>query len=229
MKNKEKGELFLVSTPIGNLSDITIRAIDVLRESDIIACEDTRRTLRLLKKFEIKKPLESFYDHNKEKKTPYLLRLLDEGKKVSLVSDSGTPCISDPGFYLVKMAIEKNFNILSVPGPSSILSGLILSGLPTDRFTFEGFLPRKKGKRKKRLQELSTEKRTMIIFESPKRILPLLYEFEEILGNRRISISRELTKIYEETLRGTVSDLIKHFGSKIPKGEFIIVLGGKKE
>ncbi len=227
MKNKGKGQLFLVSTPIGNLSDITMRAIDVFEKSDIIACEDTRRTLKLLKKYNIKKPLESYHDHNKGKKAPYLLALLEEGKKISLVSDSGTPCISDPGFYLVKRAIEKNCDIFSIPGSSSVLSALILSGLPTDRFTFEGFLPRKKGKREKRLQELATEKRTMIIFESPRRILSLLNEFKEIIGNRRISISRELTKIFEQTFRGNVIDMINQFEKKNAKGEFVIVLEGK--
>jgi len=229
MKNNAEGKLFLVSTPIGNMDDITKRAIEVLKNSDLIACEDTRRTLKLLKKYDINRPLESYFDHNKEKKTPYLLGLLDKGKSVALVSDSGTPCISDPGFYLVKKVIEKGYKLFTVPGPSSILSALILSGLPTDRFVFEGFLPKKRGKRKARITQLKEEERTIIIFESPFRILSLLKELKEILGERRISVSRELTKVYEETTRGNLSDLINQLEGKKPKGEFIIVLEGKKE
>lgn len=229
MKNNAEGKLFLVSTPIGNMDDITKRAIEVLKNSDLIACEDTRRTLKLLKKYDINRPLESYFDHNKEKKTPYLLGLLDKGKSVALVSDSGTPCISDPGFYLVKKVIEKGYKLFTVPGPSSILSALILSGLPTDRFVFEGFLPKKRGKRKARITQLKEEERTIIIFESPFRILSLLKELKEILGERKISVSRELTKVYEETTRGNLSDLISQLEGKKPKGEFIIVLEGKKE
>ncbi len=229
MKNNLQGKLYLVSTPIGNLNDITMRAIEVLRSSDIIACEDTRRTLKILKKYNIKKPLESYHDHNKEKKTSYLLKLLEKGKMVALVADSGTPCISDPGFYLVRKAIERGYNISTTPGSSSILSALILSGLPTDRFVFEGFLPRKKGKRSSRINLMKEEKRTIIIFESPFRVLSLLKELKKIIGERKISISRELTKVYEETLRGNITDLITHFEDKKPKGEFVIVLAGKKE
>ena len=229
MKNNAEGKLFLVSTPIGNMDDITKRAIEVLKNSDLIACEDTRRTLKLLKKYDINRPLESYFDHNKEKKTPYLLGLLDKGKSVALVSDSGTPCISDPGFYLVKKVIEKGYKLFTVPGPSSILSALILSGLPTDRFVFEGFLPKKRGKRKARITQLKEEERTIIIFESPFRILSLLKELKEILGERKISVSRELTKVYEETTRGNLSDLINQIEGKKPKGEFIIVLEGKKK
>ncbi|MCK4396478.1 16S rRNA (cytidine(1402)-2'-O)-methyltransferase [candidate division WOR-3 bacterium] len=229
MKNNAEGKLFLVSTPIGNMDDITKRAIEVLKNSDLIACEDTRRTLKLLKKYDINRPLESYFDHNKEKKTPYLLGLLDKGKSVALVSDSGTPCISDPGFYLVKKVIEKGYKLFTVPGPSSILSALILSGLPTDRFVFEGFLPKKRGKRKARITQLKEEERTIIIFESPFRILSLLKELKEILGERKISVSRELTKVYEETTRGNLSNLINQLEGKKPKGEFIIVLEGKKE
>ncbi len=229
MKINSEGELYLVSTPIGNLEDITQRAIEVLKSSDIIACEDTRRTIKLLKKYDINRPLESYYDHNKEKKTPYLLSLLEKGKMVSLVSDSGTPCISDPGFYLVKKAIEKGYKIFAAPGPSSILSALILSGLPTDRFIFEGFLPRKKGKRRTRIELLKEGKITIIIFESPFRTLSLLKELREIMGERRGSVSRELTKVYEETLRGNLSYLISYFEDNKPKGEIVIVLEGKRK
>lgn len=227
-KSNSKGKLYLVSTPIGNLDDITERAIAVLKKSDLIACEDTRRTLKILKRYDINRPLESYHDYNKEKKTPFLLRLLEKGKMISLVADAGTPCISDPGFYLVKRAIERGYKISAVPGPSSILSALILSGLPTDRFVFEGFLPKKKLKRNERINRLREEERTIIIFESPYRILSLLKELKETLGEREISISRELTKVYEETVRGNLTELISHFEDKMPKGEFVIVLKGKK-
>ncbi len=228
MNNDEDGILFLVSTPIGNLDDMTKRAVDTLKNSDIIACEDTRRTSRLLKRYGIDKPLESYHDHNKEKKTPYLLKLLGKGKMISLVSDSGTPCISDPGFYLVKNTIEKGFRLLPLPGASALLSALIVSGLATDRFVFEGFLPKKKGRRGKRLEQLKEEERTIILFESPFRLLSLLTGLHEIFGERKVSISRELTKMYEETIRGTLSELIIHFSNKKPKGEFVIVVEGAK-
>ncbi|TET24945.1 MAG: 16S rRNA (cytidine(1402)-2'-O)-methyltransferase [Candidatus Cloacimonadota bacterium] len=228
MNNDEDGILFLVSTPIGNLDDMTKRAVDTLKKSDIIACEDTRRTARLLKRYGIDKPLESYHDHNKEKKTPYFLKLLGKGKMISLVSDSGTPCISDPGFYLVKNTIEKGFRLLPLPGASALLSALIVSGLATDRFVFEGFLPKKKGRRGKRLEQLKEEERTIILFESPFRLLSLLTGLYEIFGDRKASISRELTKMYEETIRGTLSELITHFSNKKPKGEFVIVVEGAK-
>ncbi|MCK4234976.1 16S rRNA (cytidine(1402)-2'-O)-methyltransferase [candidate division WOR-3 bacterium] len=229
MKNNDRGTLYIVSTPIGNMDDMTKRAVKVLEDCDVIACEDTRRTLKLMKKYNISKSLESYHDHNKEKKTPYILNLLEKGKLVALVSDSGTPCISDPGFYLVKKAIKNGYELCTVPGPSSILSALILSGLPTDRFIFEGFLPKKSGKRKDRIARLKEEERTIILFESPFRLLSLLREMQETLGERNISVSRELTKLYEETVRGTISTLIRHFEEKKPKGEFVIVLEGKRK
>jgi len=229
MKSNINGMLYLVSTPIGNINDMTIRAINVLRNCDFIACEDTRRTLKILHKYNISKHLESYHDHNKEKKTDYLLELLGKGKTIAIVSDSGTPCISDPGFYLVKKVIEEGYKISALPGASSILSALILSGLPTDRFVFEGFLPRKKGKRKTIITQLKDEERTIVIFESPFRLLHLLKELKEFLGERRISISREMTKLYEETLRGNISELITHFENKKPKGEFVVVLEGRKK
>jgi len=227
MNSNTKGILYLVSTPIGNMDDITKRALDTLKNSDLIACEDTRRTSNLLRRYKIDKPLESYYDHNKEKKTPKLLNLLNKGKIISLVSDSGTPCISDPGFYLVKNAIKVGIKISAIPGPSSILMALLLSGLPTDRFVFEGFLPRRKAKREKHLTMLAQEKRTIIIFESPYRILSLLQDINTIFGNREISVSRELTKVHEETIRGKVSEVLKHFEKSSPKGEFVIVIKGK--
>jgi 16S rRNA (cytidine1402-2'-O)-methyltransferase len=227
MKNNITGTLLLVSTPIGNMDDITLRAIKILKNCDLIACEDTRRTSKILKKHNIKKPLNSYHDYNKEEKTPHLLSLISEGKSIALVSDSGTPCISDPGYYLVKRAIQNHYKITVIPGPSSILTALILSGLPTDRFVFEGFLPRKKGKRKREIEKLKIEDRTIIIFESPFRILSLLRELKNSLGDRRASVSRELTKYYEETIRGSLSEIINHFQNKKPKGEFVIVLSSR--
>jgi len=228
MKSDSTGQLYLVSTPIGNIEDITLRAIEILRDSDFILCEDTRRTSKILKKYNIHKPLESYHDHNKEKKTDHIIHLLRKGKMIALVSDSGTPCISDPGFYLVRKAIEKGYRIFAIPGPSSILSALILSGLPTDRFAFEGFLPRKKGKRRTVIEKLKDEERTTIILESPYRLLLLLQELKTQLGDRKVSVSRELTKIYEETLRGNLTDIVSHFTRKKPKGEFVVVLEGRK-
>jgi 16S rRNA (cytidine1402-2'-O)-methyltransferase len=229
MKSNGKGILFLVSTPIGNMKDMTRRAIEVLEKSDIIACEDTRRTKKLLKEYSVNRPLESYHDHNKEKKTPFILDLLEKGNSVALVSDSGTPCISDPGYYLVKKTIEKGYQLLSIPGPSSVISALILSGLPPDRFVFEGFLPKKKGKRLKRIRDLKGEERTIVLFASPYRLLTLLNELREELGERKISISRELTKTFEETIRGTITDVLTHFEKQKPKGEFVIVLSGNRK
>jgi 16S rRNA (cytidine1402-2'-O)-methyltransferase len=227
MKNDERGTLFLVSTPIGNMEDLSQRALSVLSRSDLIACEDTRRTLKLLKRFNIDRPLESYHDHNKERKAPHLMKLLKEGKNVSLVSDAGTPCISDPGFYLVRMAIEEDLKLVVVPGANAILPALVLSGFPPDRFIFEGYLPKKAGKRKNRILKLKDEERTVIIFESPLRIVPLLKEINELLSERRVSVSREMTKMYEETVRGSIPEVIHHFEKKRPKGEFVLVLEGK--
>jgi 16S rRNA (cytidine1402-2'-O)-methyltransferase len=228
MKNDGEGTLFLVSTPIGNMEDLSQRAITVLKESDLIACEDTRRTLKLLTKYGIDRPLESYHDHNKEKKASHLLHLLREGKNISLVSDAGTPCISDPGFYLVRKAIADSLKLVVIPGANAILPALMLSGFPPDRFIFEGYLPRKAGKRKSRILDLKNEERTAIIFESPFRIVSLLKEMNELLEDRRISVSRELTKVYEETIRGTIPDIISHFEKREPKGEFVVVLEGKQ-
>ncbi len=228
MKNDGEGTLFLVSTPIGNMEDLSHRAISVLKESDLIACEDTRRTLKLLNRYGIDSPLESYHDHNKEKKAPRLLNLLRQGKAISLVSDAGTPCISDPGFYLVRKAIADNLKLVVIPGANAILPALVLSGFPPDRFIFEGYLPKKAGKRKSRILKIKDEERTVIIFESPFRILTLLKEMNELLEDRRISVSREMTKVYEETIRGTIPDIISYFEKKTPKGEFVIVIEGNR-
>ena len=223
-----KAGLYLVSTPIGNMEDITLRAIRILKEVDIIASEDTRRSGLLLKKYNIEKPLLSYHDHNKVERTPEIIEKLKNGKSFALISDSGTPGISDPGFYLVREAIKEGIPIIPIPGPTALISGLIVSGLPTDRFAFEGFLPRRKGRRRKRLQRLVNEERTMIFFEAPHRLLYFLQDLQEILGDRRIAVLRELTKKFEDIERGRVSEFISIYRQKRPKGEFVIVVEGNK-
>ena len=192
MTAQSPGKLYLVSTPIGNLKDISFRALEVLSEVDLIAAEDTRHAGVLLKHYDIQTPTTSFYDFNKEKKTPGLINKLKAGNSIALISDAGTPGISDPAFYIVREAIKENITIEAIPGATAFVPALILSGLPTDRFIFEGFLPPKKG-RQTRLIELSEVKRTIILYESPKRILKTMSQLREYLGDRRISISRELT------------------------------------
>jgi 16S rRNA (cytidine1402-2'-O)-methyltransferase len=223
-----KSGLYLVATPIGNLEDMTLRAIRVLKEVDVIASEDTRRSGLLLKKYNIKKPLLSYYDHNKIERTPEIINRIKAGESFALVSDSGTPGISDPGFYLVREAIKEDIPVIPIPGPTSLISGLIVSGLPTDRFAFEGFLPRRKGRRRKRLKQLVGEERTMVFFEAPHRLLPFLQDLQEILGDRCIAVSRELTKKFEDIERGNVSEFIDTYKKKKPKGEFAIVVEGSK-
>ena len=223
-----KPGLYLVSTPIGNMEDITLRAIGILKEVDIIASEDTRRSGLLLKKYNIKKPLLSYYDHNKLERTPEIIKRIKEGESFALVSDAGTPGISDPGFYLVREAIKEGIPVIPIPGPTALISGLVVSGLPTDRFAFEGFLPRRKGRRRKRLQQLVDEERTMVFFEAPHRLLYFLQDLQEILGDRHIAVSRELTKKFEDIERGNVSDFLDTYKQKKPKGEFVIVVEGSK-
>lgn len=218
--------LYIVATPIGNLEDITLRALKTLKEVDLIVAEDTRRTGVLLKHYGIKKPFLSYHDHNKLNRTPIIIDECAAGKKVALVSDSGTPGISDPGFYLVKKAIEAGLIVIPIPGPTALISGLVVSGLPTDRFVFEGFLPRKSTQRRRRLNELAQEERTIILFESPHRILASLNDCLSVLGDRQASLCRELTKKFETIKRGKVSDLIKEFTHKSPKGEFVLVIEG---
>jgi len=222
------GKLFIVSTPIGNLKDITFRAIETLKAVALIACEDTRHTKKLLSHYSINSPTTSYYEYNKIQKGEYLLKLLQEGKDIALVSDSGTPGISDPGFNIVRLAIENNISITVIPGPSAIIAGLVLSGMPTDSFVFEGFLAQKPGKRRKELKILSQEKRTIVIYESPHRLLKTLKDMLDIMGDRDIAISREVTKVFEEVIRTKVSEAIKHFAANQPRGEFIIVIKGEK-
>ncbi len=222
----EKGKLFIISTPIGNLEDITYRAVKTLKEVDIIAAEDTRRTKKLLTHYDIHKQIISYHDHNKITVSKKLLNLLLSNKNVGLVSDAGTPCISDPGFYLVRKVLENNIQLISIPGSSSVLASLVISGLPTDRFVFEGFLPGSKGKKKKKLEELSLEKRTLILFESPYRISSTLQEIFSIFGNRKVVIAREITKFYEEVIRFQLEDvdLTKLKGLK---GEITLIVEGR--
>ncbi len=225
----QKGKLYLVSTPIGNLEDITLRALRVLREVDLIAAEDTRRTPNLLRHYEIRNKLTSYHDFNEEKTTEELVGLLKQGKSIALVSDAGTPGISDPGYLLVKSAIGEEIEVISIPGPTAFISALVVSGLPMSRFVFEGFLPVKQGKRKKRLEELENEKRTIVLYESPHRLLKCLNQIKEIWGDRNVVVARELTKKFEEIKRGKVSQVLEYFGSKRVRGEMVVLLEGKIE
>ncbi|MBU4457335.1 MAG: 16S rRNA (cytidine(1402)-2'-O)-methyltransferase [Candidatus Omnitrophica bacterium] len=220
------GKLFIVSTPIGNLKDITLRAIDTLKEVDLIACEDTRHTKKLLSHYAISTPTTSYFEHNKIKKGEYLIRLLKEGKKVALVSDSGTPGISDPGYKIINLAVENEIPVTIVPGPCAFVSALVLSGMPTDSFIFLGFLSFKGAKRRKQLEALTKEKRTIILYESPHRLVKTLGDILDILGDREVAVIRELTKMFEEVLRSKVSKAIQHFTKTPPRGEFVLILKG---
>jgi len=221
-------KLFLVPTPIGNLADISIRALEVLKTSDLILCEDKRKTSILLKHYGIRNSLQPFHKFNEHKALQSIIEELKSGKTISLVSDAGTPGLSDPGFLIVRECRKHNIPVECLPGATSVIPALIQSGFPTDRFCFEGFLPVKKGRMKK-LLELKEEKRTMIFFESPHRLLKTLEQFSEIFGNEReVSISRELTKIYEETVTGNLSYILSHFSQKTVKGEIVIILRGSE-
>lgn len=224
----DPGTLYLVSTPIGNLSDISWRALEVLKSVDVIAAEDTRHTGQLLSHYNINNNLTSYHDFNKRAKAPQLIQRLQEGKSVAVVCDAGTPGISDPAYLLVNLAIQNDISVIPVPGPTAFVSALIVSGLPTDRFAFDGFLPPKPGKRRKRLEELKDEERTIILYESPHRLLKTLTDLAEVLGDRKISVSRELTKKFEETRRGKISEVKAYFGNKSIKGELVLVLEGKR-
>jgi 16S rRNA (cytidine1402-2'-O)-methyltransferase len=224
----EGGVLFIVSTPIGNLEDITFRAVKILNLVQLIAAEDTRQTSILLKHYDIRTSLTSYYSYNERQKAPELLKKLLEKQQIALVSDAGTPGISDPAGHLVRLAIENNIPVIPVPGPAAFLAGLVASGQATDKFIFEGFLPVKKG-RQTRLQFLSEEMRTLVFYESPHRLLKTLREFLDHFGNRRITIARELTKKFEEFFRGNIESAIQYFESKKIRGEFVLIVEGKKE
>ena len=227
IENITQGILYICGTPIGNLSDITLRALQTLKEVDLIAAEDTRHTQKLLNYYEIKKPVTSYHEHNKFTKTPYLINILNEGKKIALVSDAGMPCISDPGHVLINSAIEKNIKIIPIPGVSAFLTALVTSGLISSSFIFEGFLPRRSSDRKKYLRINKDEKRTIVIYESPHRIKKTLTDILEIWGDRKITLARELTKKFEEIIRGTVSDVLTQIKQKEKKGEMTIVIQGE--
>ena len=221
-------KLFLVPTPIGNLEDITFRSVRILNEADLILAEDTRTSGKLLKHFDIKTPMQSFHMHNEHKLLDKMIDKLKMGIKIALISDAGTPGISDPGFLLVRACVEQGIETECLPGATALIPAIVQSGFPTDRFNFEGFLPPKKG-RQTRLKLWSEETRTIVFYESPHKIVKTLSQLQEFVGgDRRLSVSRELSKKFEETVRGTINELILHFTNKAPKGEFVIVLEGKK-
>lgn len=221
-------KLYLVPTPIGNLEDITFRAIKVLKEVDLILAEDTRNSGKLLKHFEINTHMQSHHMHNEHKTVEGIVRQIQNGKTVALISDAGTPAISDPGFLLTRACVEAGIEVDCLPGATAFVPALVNSGLPNDKFVFEGFLPVKKG-RQTRLQFLAEETRTIILYESPHKLLKTLAQFVEYFGeDRPVSVSREITKLHEETVRGTAAEVLAHFEAKPPKGEIVIVVGGKK-
>ncbi|OPL15402.1 MAG: hypothetical protein AVO39_08205 [delta proteobacterium MLS_D] len=222
------GTLYIVATPIGNLEDISIRAIRVLREVDLIAAEDTRRTKILLKHHSIGTRLTSFHDHNEREKTPLLIAKLFDGSDVACVSDAGTPGVSDPGYLLVKEAAARGIDVVAVPGPSALVSALSVSGLPMDSFVFHGFPPSRSARRRRFFESLAGETKTMVFFESPMRIQASLRDMLEIFGDRDISLSRELTKLHEETRRGHIGELVETLEHEPPKGEITLVVAGRE-
>ena len=222
-------KLYIVPTPIGNLDDITIRGLKILETVDLILCEDTRRSKRLLNHFNIESKLRSHHKFNEHKEVQFIVEKIKKGQDVALISDADTPGISDPGFLIARTCLENNIDIECLPGATALIPALLISGISIEKFVFEGFLPVKKG-RKTRLDQLKEENRTMVFYESPHKLIRTLNDFSQTFGlDRKISVSRELTKIYEETVRGTISELINHYQEKSPKGEFVIVLDGKKK
>ena len=218
--------LYAVATPIGNLEDISLRALRILREVKLIAAEDTRRTRQLLNAYEIKTPVTSYYEHNKLTKLDYIIGRLEKGD-VALVSDAGMPGISDPGYELIAAASQRGFPIVPIPGPSTVITALAVSGLPTDKFVYIGFLPRKASERKRLMESIASERGTIVVLEAPHRLTATLEDILSVLGDRKIALCRELTKIHEEIFRGTISQAIKHFAA--PRGEFTLVIAGKGE
>ena len=224
---RPKGILYVVSTPIGNREDITLRALRILKEVDLIAAEDTRHTGLLLKHFGIQTPLSSYFEGNELRKRDLILSRLKEGDRVALVSDAGTPGISDPGFRLIQLAIENQIPVVPIPGASAVITALSVSGLPTDAFLFKGFLPHKSAKRRGLLEQLENARETLILYESPHRIVETLKDISDILGDREIVLARELTKIYEEVLRGRVSEIQSRITGRTIKGEITLIISGK--
>lgn len=227
--NTYKMKLYVVPTPIGNLEDITFRAVKVLNEVDLILAEDTRTSGVLLKHYDIKTPMQSHHKFNEHRTVQQVVERIKTGQKIALISDAGTPAISDPGFMLVRACVEQDVEVECLPGATAFVPALVTSGLPNDRFCFEGFLPQKKGRQTK-LKALATEPRTLIFYESPFRVLKTLTQLSEFFGaDRRASVSREISKIYEETVRGTLAELVAHFTQNQPKGEFVIIVAGFEE
>lgn len=226
---KAKGKLYLIPTPIGNLEDITQRALRILSEVDLIACEDTRRSGQLLSHFGIQKKKLSYFEHNEVKRVPQIIGLIKEGQSVAVISDGGSPGLSDPAYRLVKAAVERDITVEALPGANAVIPALTASGCPTDRFFFEGFLPVKSQKRKKRLAELSEYPHTLVIYESVHRIKKTMIDIAEIFGDRHICIAREITKMHEEYLRGNAVEILARLDKSKPRGEFTIVISGPYE
>ena len=224
-----KGTLYLCATPIGNLGDVSARFLETFKAVDIIAAEDTRQTVKLLNYFDIQKPLTSYHEHNKASKGEYLIGLMEEGKNVALVSDAGTPAISDPGEDLVRLCIEHDITVTSVPGPVALINALILSGLPTRRFAFEGFLSVNKRHRNEHLKSVKDDTHTLIFYEAPHKLKYTLNDMLDILGDRKIALVRELTKLHEEVKRTTLSEAVEFYETQKPRGEYVIVIDGAKQ
>lgn len=222
-------KLYIVPTPIGNLKDISFRVLEVLKEADRIACEDTRVTSKLLNRYEIKKPLINYREHNEMEASDFILEKIESGETIALVTDAGMPGISDPGETIVKKATQRGIEVIVLPGPSALINALVASGLSTGRFTFIGFLDKAKKRKRDELGELKEREETLIFYEAPHRILDTLEAVREVFGEREISLSREITKIYEEHLRGTVSEVLHTFNERNPKGEFVLVVSGKSK
>lgn len=225
----DKGVLYVCPTPIGNLEDITIRALNVLKTVDLVAAEDTRHTIKLLNHYGIKKPLTSYHEHNKKEKGPILIERLLNGENIAIVSDAGMPGISDPGEDLIRLSIENGIDVVPLPGATAFVLALVVSGFSTEKFVFHGFLPSNRKERLASLKDLEYERRTIILYEAPHRLLECLKDIEDVLGNRDISISRELTKKFEETFRGTISEAYEKFKRQNIRGEFVIVIRGSCE
>ncbi|MGM0636203.1 MAG: 16S rRNA (cytidine(1402)-2'-O)-methyltransferase [Bacteroidota bacterium] len=221
-------QLYIVPTPIGNLKDMTFRAVEVLQEVDLILAEDTRVSGKLLQHYSIDTPMKSHHQHNEHKTVSHIADRIQNGENIALISDAGTPAISDPGFLLTRECVQRGIKVNCLPGATAFVPALVNSGLPNNRFVFEGFLPPKKG-RKKRIASLVEDERSIILYESPYKLLKTLQQIAEYAGgNRQVSVSRELTKVYEETINGSLAEVIEHFTNKLPKGEFVIVLSGKE-
>ena len=223
----EYGKLYLFATPIGNLEDISIRTLNILKSVDLIACEDTRHSLKMLTHFEISKPLTSYFEHNKTEKGLKIIEKIKEGKNVALITDAGTPAISDPGEDLVRLCAENGVDVVPVPGPAALINALIVSGLPTGRFSFEGFLSVNKKSRADHLDEVKNDTRTLIFYEAPHKLLRTLNDMSKVFGDRKIALVREITKIHEEVKRTTLFEAVKFYTENPPKGEFVLVIEGK--